>query len=638
MINFNILKSGFIEYLEKLNLGKSEHEKYDTENINRSIFLYADEFEAYIDSKNINNKDTLLNIEDLVSSEMFNDLLEEINSNKEKSSNSENSIKTNEATETKDAETEEDNLLLGIIGELFNDEEFKSFVDTDKDEKISENELLNLLNTINANDEDEENMSLLDIVATSIAYKKNELELQEITSTNNTSDTNDKENKTENTTQTNTVNKVYNNKHNISTGTTSTTKTDSKSIDEMNSDELKVEIENKEKTLKTKQSELVKIQDGATKELNNLKAQAKESFEAYLIQLEALEPQKAEELKKLTENKEKFNNNNNLISNHKATIAQCDITITNADLRISILNDRKEELENEKNNDNADIIENSIQSIKNEINKLNEEKEEAKINKKNAENEIIKLQEENNKLQEENGNIDEQIQKLEEEISKIKNDELQTAKAKYEDDKTIYENEKKEQVKNIQREIDKLTSELNRAKEQLTKVTKEEAQWKYNSNSGAQAVDWARQYDDMNQNQMSSVFREKGYAFHEGLWCADFVAMVLGEGIGYENLPSWYSNISNKAYCPNIQNAGKDYKISAEEAQTGDIVLFDWDNDGRANHVGLFVDNGDGSTTIRVIEGNTGNETIGSYSAVEEKERSRSTVLGIYSIHQKGAA
>ena len=105
--------------------------------------------------------------------------------------------------------------------------------------------------------------------------------------------------------------------------------------------------------------------------------------------------------------------------------------------------------------------------------------------------------------------------------------------------------------------------------------------------------------------------------------------MCLEEGVGKENLPDWYLNC-NMAYCPSIQKNGKGHTVSAEEAQTGDIVLYDWNGDGSADHVGLFVDNGDGSSTITAIEGNTSG--AGGSSCVEEKSRERGKILGIYSL------
>ena len=108
--------------------------------------------------------------------------------------------------------------------------------------------------------------------------------------------------------------------------------------------------------------------------------------------------------------------------------------------------------------------------------------------------------------------------------------------------------------------------------------------------------------------------------------------MALYEGVGEENLPDWYTDDNlNRAYCPSLQNAAKGHEIKADEAQVGDMVLFDWDGDGSADHAGLFVGvNEDG--TIETIEGNTSNQTTGAGSSVEEKDRNKGTILGIYSM------
>ena len=75
-----------------------------------------------------------------------------------------------------------------------------------------------------------------------------------------------------------------------------------------------------------------------------------------------------------------------------------------------------------------------------------------------------------------------------------------------------------------------------------------------------------------------------------------------------ENVPDWYKNIENKWYCPNIDKAAKDANafISGDEAKPGDIVLFDYEGDGRMNHIGIVVSNENGK--LVTIEGNTSNQ------------------------------
>ena len=60
--------------------------------------------------------------------------------------------------------------------------------------------------------------------------------------------------------------------------------------------------------------------------------------------------------------------------------------------------------------------------------------------------------------------------------------------------------------------------------------------------------------------------------------------------------------------------------------QPGDLILFDWDHDNVADHVGL-VKSVNGNGTITTIEGNTGGGPYGS-EGVWEKTRTWDFVMG----------
>ena len=100
-------------------------------------------------------------------------------------------------------------------------------------------------------------------------------------------------------------------------------------------------------------------------------------------------------------------------------------------------------------------------------------------------------------------------------------------------------------------------------------------------------------------------------------WCADFVSYCMTKA----GMPL------NDPWCPSIVNkfqASGQWKGNTNP-QAGDIVLFDWNGDGVADHVGIVKGvNGDGS--IQTIEGNTGNAN--GQEGVWDLTRSRSTVLG----------
>ena len=86
------------------------------------------------------------------------------------------------------------------------------------------------------------------------------------------------------------------------------------------------------------------------------------------------------------------------------------------------------------------------------------------------------------------------------------------------------------------------------------------------------------------------------------------------------------------AYCPSMlaeaRKAGA--VVASKSARAGDIVYFDWGNDGEPDHVGIVVENR--STYLVTIEGNTSDTTDGSQTnggVVARKLRQFDRVCGI---------
>ncbi len=147
--------------------------------------------------------------------------------------------------------------------------------------------------------------------------------------------------------------------------------------------------------------------------------------------------------------------------------------------------------------------------------------------------------------------------------------------------------------------------------------------------TGNAVVKFAQQFDDKNQSQMAQIIRGRGSNFHEGVWCADFVTFCLKETYGKDNVPGNFINTcSNTAGCTSIMNWSKSngsWTTDPNTLQPGDLVIFDWDNSGDGDHVGIFISkNADG--TINTIEGNTSGAAGG--SCVENKKRSPATIRG----------
>lgn len=109
-------------------------------------------------------------------------------------------------------------------------------------------------------------------------------------------------------------------------------------------------------------------------------------------------------------------------------------------------------------------------------------------------------------------------------------------------------------------------------------------------------------------------------------WCGMFVSWV------YANAGFPLGNIGFKKGFAGCQTAFSHYRSTGEITQNpkeGDIVLFDWNGDGRYDHTGIFLrDLGNGK--FETIEGNTaiGNDSNG--GKVMRRERSYRFALFIH--------
>lgn len=109
-------------------------------------------------------------------------------------------------------------------------------------------------------------------------------------------------------------------------------------------------------------------------------------------------------------------------------------------------------------------------------------------------------------------------------------------------------------------------------------------------------------------------------------WCCVFVWYVFKE---CEASDLFYDG-QKTAYCPTVAGWAKknNLTISKTEGRKGDIVLFDWNKDGVADHIGLIeYQNNDG--TYITIEGNTSVTSNNNGGEVMRRQRSTSNIYMI---------
>lgn len=119
-----------------------------------------------------------------------------------------------------------------------------------------------------------------------------------------------------------------------------------------------------------------------------------------------------------------------------------------------------------------------------------------------------------------------------------------------------------------------------------------------------------------------SYFGESGIPY-----CAMFVSYCLNwAGIEAAGLPG--------AYVPWILSTNSDAGrlVANEDAQPGDLVMFDWQGDDVADHIGIVEENHPDEGWMQTIEGNTSPGSGGSQSnggGVYRRARSYSSIIGV---------
>lgn len=154
-------------------------------------------------------------------------------------------------------------------------------------------------------------------------------------------------------------------------------------------------------------------------------------------------------------------------------------------------------------------------------------------------------------------------------------------------------------------------------------------------NTGSNVINTALKYDDKSASEMKNIMGNAGAKYHDGVWCADFVSFAIQETYGKDNSPGDFLNsCSNTSSCQTIKNWATNndcWTTNLNNVKPGDIVVYDWDGDGHADHVGLFASS-NGSSSINTVEGNTSGSA--GKSCVEAKKRSTARVMGYVTLSQ----
>ncbi len=122
------------------------------------------------------------------------------------------------------------------------------------------------------------------------------------------------------------------------------------------------------------------------------------------------------------------------------------------------------------------------------------------------------------------------------------------------------------------------------------------------------------------------------FGFNGAEWCAIFCSWVYdqaGVPIGHPKYKTDF--MKGFASVPFALNLWKD-KLT-QEPQAGDLVLFDWNKDGKPDHVGLFLSWIDKKAGLfQTIEGNTSSTNQSNGGQVQLRQRNMAVVKGFINL------
>jgi len=165
-------------------------------------------------------------------------------------------------------------------------------------------------------------------------------------------------------------------------------------------------------------------------------------------------------------------------------------------------------------------------------------------------------------------------------------------------------------------------------------IMRQRAKYRNKKSIGDRALEVAGQFIGVSEQPAGSnmVMFSKWYGI-TGPWCAMFVTYCMVQAKSKAFIKS-----QRYAYCPYILEDAKYNRnylrlIPAMDAKAGDVVLYDWNNDGIADHVGIVEIAPFKAKTFRAIEGNTSGTNPSDGGMVASMQRNVSDVIGFVRVN-----
>lgn len=588
-MNFADLRTGFSNYLEELYL------KEGRELTSTSIFAHSDEFERYVSEElNLGLSMMTISVEDILDIDF---------SNKES------------GDVPGEEESEDSNIIKDFLSYLFSDdEEFISKVDETKDGNIDEDEVNNFLKHVGVSEDNSSHISMGDVLDGLSSFKNDVMK----------------------TLQSNLLNSIANPSLQtavpVSSGSAASAaaatgvpvepevsnRSGGRVSDAfMSEEDMQKELEKKETTLQTKQEALNAVYDGTNPTVKSWNNAVDEAYQFLLGQLEYRKVNQ--------ELVESLNNQVALISAKEAEISEKDseistqkTTVSNAKTAYESAVSTRETLESAlssmqgKSSDDPDEqaqIDAQISRLEGEVAAARAAESEAEAQLKEEEEKLDKLEEEKARLEDELDELNAQKSEIEAKIIETEPN-IKEAIQIYNDKKKQADAAKETVLNNAKNAVEVAQQDVVAVKELINDNENRNLSLEYSSNFvGRDIAQFAMEFLGYNEADASAdIFLEKWHSSSSQTgWCAAFVSYIYEHMPSSDKIPQWYKDIENQYWQVNVHRAAEEAGaiIDSSQAETGDIVLYDYDGDGTMQHIGIVLAV-EGNKLI-TIDGNSGN-------------------------------
>ena len=588
-LNFADLRTGFSNYLEELYL------KEGRELTSTSIFAHSDEFERYVSEElNLGLSMMTISVEDILDIDFSNIDPDETHA---------------------EEESEDSNIIKDFLSYLFSDdEEFISKVDETKDGNIDEDEVNNFLKHVGVSEDNSSHISMGDILDGLSSFKNDVMK----------------------TLQSNLLNSIANPSLQtavpVSSGSAASAaaatgvpvepevsnRSGGRVSDAfMSEEDMQKELKKKETTLQTKQEALNAVYDGTNPTVKSWNNAVDEAYQFLLGQLE---------YRKVNQELiESLNNQVALISAKEAEISEKDseistqkTTVSNAKTAYESAVSTRETLESAlssmqgKSSDDPDEqaqIDAQISRLEGEVAAARAAESEAEAQLKEEEEKLDKLEEEKARLEDELDELNAQKSEIEAKIIETEPN-IKEAIQIYNDKKKQADAAKETVLNNAKNAVEVAQQDVVAVKELINDNENRNLSLEYSSNFvGRDIAQFAMEFLGYNEADASAdIFLEKWHSSSSQTgWCAAFVSYIYEHMPSSDKIPQWYKDIENQYWQVNVHRAAEEAGaiIDSSQAETGDIVLYDYDGDGTMQHIGIVLAV-EGNKLI-TIDGNSGN-------------------------------